>query len=53
MMFVGDFHISRYGESISFGEKKGLDEILGNAFFPLFKSEWTVDSMEFLCNRDQ
>lgn len=52
MIFVGDFHISRYGESISFGEKC-LDEILGNAFYSLFKSEWTVDSMEFLRNRDQ
>lgn len=31
--------------------KKGLDEILGNAFFPLFKSDWTVDSMEFLRNQ--
>lgn len=31
--------------------KKGLDEIVGNAFFPLFKSEWTVDSMGFLRNQ--
>lgn len=37
---------------LALGEK-GLDEILGNAFFPLFKSEWTVNSMEFLRNHDQ